>query len=231
MDFGGKQPLSIVFPEIYSVRETEELSPKLRVWLEKDGMHVLGKGGGEILEAIDRYGSISSASKALGMSYRYVWGYIRKMEEATGKKIVEARKGGKGGGEARLTDFGRKLLKEYRRMSEYLERAEKAYEDEWGLLGIKISARNRIKARIRRIDVEGVAGKIEMVVETPVTVKALITAEAVGEMDLREGDEVFAIIKATDIMVAKKSSVGMEAAHEVDEGETGDENDEAEQRP
>lgn len=221
MDFGEKQPLSIVFLKIYSVRETKELSPKLRVWLEKDGMHVLGKGGGEILEAIDRHGSISSASKALGMSYRYVWGYIRRMEEATGRRIVEARKGGKGGGETRLTDFGRELLKEFRRMSEYLERAEETYEDEWGLLGVKISARNRIKARIRRVDVEGVAGKIEMVIETPVTVKALITAEAVREMELKEGDEVFAIIKATDIMVAKKSSVGMGETHVIDEGETG----------
>ncbi|WP_245604059.1 molybdenum-dependent transcriptional regulator [Geoglobus ahangari] len=210
------------------MRETEELSPKLRVWLEKDGMHILGKGGAEILEAIDRYRSISAASRHLGMSYRYVWGYIKRMEEATGRKIVEARKGGKGGGEARLTEFGKELLREFERMSEFLERAEMAYEDEWGLLGVKISARNRIKARIRKVEVEGVAGKVEMVVEVPVTIKALITAEAVREMGLKEGDEVFAIIKATDIMVAKKpESVGVEVSHVVDEQKAGDEDDEA----
>ncbi len=208
------------------MRETEELNPRLRIWLEKDGMHILGKGGAEILEAIDRFRSISAASRHLGMSYRYVWGYIRKIEDATGKRIVETRKGGRGGGEARLTEFGRQLLKEFRKISEYLERVERAYDDEWGLLGVRISARNRIKATVSKVDVEGVAGRVEMVVQIPVKLKALITAEAVREMGLKEGDEVFAIIKATDIMVAKRS-VGVEVAHEVDEQETGDEDGEA----
>lgn len=226
MYLGEKQPLSIAILKIYLVRETEELSPKLRVWLEKDGMHILGKGGAEILEAIDRFRSISAASRHLRMSYRYVWGYIRRIEDATGRRIVETKKGGRGGGEARLTEFGKQLLKEFRKISEYLERVERAYDDEWGLLGVRISARNRIKATVSRVDVEGVAGRIEMVVQVPVKLKALITAEAVREMELKEGDEVFAIIKATDIMVAKRS-VGVEVAHEVDEQEACDEDDEA----
>ena len=43
-----------------------------RLWFEKDGMHVMGKGGAKILKAIEKHGSISKACKELGMSYRFV---------------------------------------------------------------------------------------------------------------------------------------------------------------
>ena len=46
---------------------------KWRIWIEKDGKHVIGKGGAEILRAIKEEGSIAAASKRLGMSYKYVW--------------------------------------------------------------------------------------------------------------------------------------------------------------
>ncbi len=188
------------------MRKKKELTPRLRVWFEKDGMHVLGKGGGEILEAIERYGSISSASKHLGMSYRYVWGYIRKVEKITGKKVIRTYRGGKKGGKTELTDFGKELLKEFKRIEEFVEISGDSYEDEWGLLGVKLSARNRLKGVVKRISVEGVAGKVEIEIETPALLKSLITSEAIRDMGLVEGDEVFAIIKSTEIMIAKRKS-------------------------
>jgi len=41
----------------------------LRFWVEVNGKSVIGRGGYEILKAIDKFESISKASKALGMSY------------------------------------------------------------------------------------------------------------------------------------------------------------------
>ena len=81
-----------------------------------------------------------------------------------------------------------------------------SYEDEWGLLGVKLSARNRLKGVVKRISVEGVAGKVEIEIETPALLKSLITSEAIRDMGLVEGDEVFAIIKSTEIMIAKRKS-------------------------
>ena len=94
---------------------------KFRLWIELDGEFLMGKGGAEILKAIKKYGSISKASKELEMSYRYVWGYIKRMEEKLGKKVVETKRGGEGGGESVLTDLAEKLLEIY-------EEAEKAFE-------------------------------------------------------------------------------------------------------
>ncbi len=85
---------------------------KFRLWIEKSGSHVIGKGGATILRAIMEEGSIAAASKKLGMSYRYVWGYLKKMEQAVGK-VIESTKGGKDGGRSVLTENGREILEIY----------------------------------------------------------------------------------------------------------------------
>jgi|GEM_PF-522086 molybdate transport system regulatory protein len=85
---------------------------RFRVWIEKNGEHVIGKGGAQILRAIREEGSISSASKKLGMSYKYMWNYLKRMENAVGK-VVESEKGGRGGGRTRLTEKGEELLNIY----------------------------------------------------------------------------------------------------------------------
>jgi len=91
------------------------IKPRLscKIWLEYKGKPLIGKGGAQILEQIEKEHSISKAAKKLGMSYRYVWNYIKKIEEALGNPVVQTYRGGKaGGGGARLTKLGKELLKE-----------------------------------------------------------------------------------------------------------------------
>jgi len=60
------------------------VSVRFRVWVEVGGVHLIGPGGYDILKAIDETGSISGAARRLGMSYRFVWNYIDKMEKTSG---------------------------------------------------------------------------------------------------------------------------------------------------
>jgi molybdate transport system regulatory protein len=95
----------------------------MKLWLEIDGNFVLGKGGALLLHAIDEHGSISQAvhtlpPDALGEgaapSYRFAWGYLRKVEERLGAAVVEKRRGyGSGVGGTALTRLGRNLLRRY----------------------------------------------------------------------------------------------------------------------
>ena len=92
-----------------------------KVWIEYEGNPLIGKGGAEILEGIAKENSISRAAETLGMSYRYVWNYLKKIEKTIGEPIVDTYKGGKtGGGGAKLTETGRKLLAEYTRLENCL---------------------------------------------------------------------------------------------------------------
>ena len=177
--------------------------PSAKVWIEYKGTPLLGKGGAEILKEIDKQQSLSKAAEKLGMSYRYVWNYIQKIEKAMGESIVVTYKGGKtGGGGAQLTDLGKCLLAEYRQLEGYLNVVlgdAKASE----VKGLKLSARNNFKGKVVAVEKGVITAKIKIEVKTPVTVTAVITKDAVEDLDIKVGDEVTAIVKSTEVMVGK----------------------------
>jgi molybdate transport system regulatory protein len=173
-----------------------------KVWIECDGEPVLGKGGAEILEEIAMTSSLSRAASALGMSYRYVWNYVRKMERAVGEPIVETYRGGKsGGGWAKLTETGQSLLSEYKKldrcMSEFLSDPDRE------VIRLKISARNRLKGKVLSVEKDRITGKVKMEIKVPAIITAVITREAIEELDIKVGDEVEAIVKSTEVMIGK----------------------------
>ena len=123
-------------------------------WLEKDHQPVLGEGKALILEAIEKTGSISAAAKMLGMSYRYVWRKLAKIEEVLGQPVVMTRRSGVRGGEAELTHAGKTLLSEYKK-SENLTKQILNDGEYWRTVSLKISARNKlesiVKEELRRV--------------------------------------------------------------------------------
>lgn len=59
-----------------------------------------------LLDAVREHGSISAAAKALGLSYRHVWGELKRWERELDQALVIWEKGQR----ARLSEFGEKLL-------------------------------------------------------------------------------------------------------------------------
>jgi molybdate transport system regulatory protein len=177
--------------------------PSFKIWLEQNGKPILGKGGAEILEQIEKEESISKTANALGMSYRYVWNYLQRIEKSLGKPVVETFRGGRtGGGGARLTQLGKSLLDEYRRVEGYLGEVLSDVEY-WEAVGLKISARNRLKGKVVAVEKEAVTAKVKVKITVPVVVTALISREAVEDLDIKVDDEVEAVVKATEVMIAK----------------------------
>ncbi|MGE5187754.1 MAG: TOBE domain-containing protein [Betaproteobacteria bacterium] len=173
-----------------------------KVWIECNGKPVLGKGGAEILEGIAEEKSLTKAAKKHGMSYRYVWNYVQKIEKAVGEPIVETFKGGKtGGGGAKLTNLGETLLVEYRQLESFLNTVISGKEME--VKGLKLSARNSLKGKVTAIDKGVITAKVKIEIRAPATITAVITKEAAEDLDLKVGDEVAAIIKATEVIVGK----------------------------
>jgi len=73
----------------------------------------------------------------------------------------------------------------------------------WEAVGLKISARNRLKGKVLTVEKEALTAKIKVEINVPSVVTALISREAAEELDIKVGDEVEAVIKATDVMIAK----------------------------
>ena len=175
-----------------------------KVWLEYKGEPLLGKGGAQILEAIKEVKSISKAAKKVGMSYRYVWNYLTKIEKTLQEPVIQTYKGGrKGGGGAHLTKLGESLLKEYRRVEDYVG---EILEDEeyWEAVGLKISARNRLRGTVQEVEKGVITAKVKIKIDKPAIVTAIISKEAVEELDIKVGDKVEAVVKATEVMIAKE---------------------------
>ncbi len=177
--------------------------PSCKVWIECDGKPVIGKGGAEILEGINSEKSLTKGAEKVGMSYRYVWNYIQKIEKAIGEPIVDTYKGGKtGGGGAKLTDLGKNLLEEYRQLETYL--SDVLTEGKVSEVKcVKLSARNNFKGKIIAVEKGVITAKVKIEVKVPTTITAVITKEAVDDLDLKVGDEVTAIIKSTEVIVGK----------------------------
>jgi molybdate transport system regulatory protein len=91
-----------------------------RLYLNANNQRVLGKGGAQILEAVDEYGSITAAAEELEMSYKFTWDYLTRMRRRLHQPVIVTRRGGthngkkKGGGGTTLTPIARALLKEFR---------------------------------------------------------------------------------------------------------------------
>ncbi|MBQ6139544.1 MAG: TOBE domain-containing protein [Methanobrevibacter sp.] len=68
---------------------------------------------------------------------------------------------------------------------------------------MEISARNGLKGKVENVKLGEVMASIKIAVDEPGIITAIITRESAEKLELKEGDEVKAVIKSTEIMVAK----------------------------
>ena len=68
---------------------------------------------------------------------------------------------------------------------------------------MKLSARNQLNGKITNVELGAVMANIKIEISEPNTITAVITKESAEKLGLAEGDDVSAIIKSTEIMVAK----------------------------
>ena len=68
---------------------------------------------------------------------------------------------------------------------------------------MKLSARNQLKGKIVEIIKGATTSHVRIDIGQGVIVTSAITNEAVSDLDLKTGDEAWAVIKASDVMVGK----------------------------
>jgi molybdopterin-binding protein len=67
--------------------------------------------------------------------------------------------------------------------------------------GAHISARNRFHAIVTDVKTDGLMAQVELVVNEPVRLVAIVTRDAVDELGLKEGMAATAIVKSTNVMI------------------------------
>jgi molybdopterin-binding protein len=67
--------------------------------------------------------------------------------------------------------------------------------------GTQLSARNRLAGVVTDVRVDGLMAKVELAVDDPSWIVAIVTADAVEELGLKRGMPAAAVVKATSVMV------------------------------
>ncbi|OXY83037.1 TOBE domain-containing protein [Oceanimonas doudoroffii] len=174
--------------------------------LQQQGRLFISPKRVRLLECIREQGSISRGAQAAGISYKSAWDAVKDMNTLAGQPLVASETGGKGGGGARLTPYGERLLKIYALLGRIERMAVNALQDESASLdsllavvsrfGLQTSARNQFFAQVTSVGRRDLSHQVGLRLNGGATLLADITERSCRRLGLIPGKEVLALIKA-----------------------------------
>lgn len=107
----------------------DKMTFKIAIRLFK-GEKAFGPGIAELLENIEKDGSLHKASKSMNIAYSKAWKILKDSENALGFQLVEGKRGGVAGGGSKLSKNGYEILKKYREFEQKIfEESERIFTD------------------------------------------------------------------------------------------------------
>ena len=166
-----------------------------------------------LLEAIDRFGSITKAARQVGVSYKTAWDAIDVMNNAAERPLVHRAAGGHGGGGTVLTGEGKETVRLYRVLQgehqRFIDRLEGRLGDVGRLysllrrVAMRISARNVFLGKVKEVRRGAVGTEVILGLKGGVTLCAVVTNESAGDLGLKPGMEAYAFFKASAVILGK----------------------------
>ena len=71
---------------------------------------------------------------------------------------------------------------------------------------VALSGRNRLRGFVEEVRIDGLLGQVRLRIGDQ-TLTAVVTADALSELKLRRGDDALAIIKSTEVMIAREAEI------------------------
>ena len=164
----------------------------------------------DILRRIDQAGSISEAARVAGVSYKAAWQAIDTLSNLAGVALLEKLVGGAGGGGARLTPAGHRVLDAADQMSQARRDVLKKIETEsqagvsvpnLSALSLRTSMRNQLPCTVKTVKSRTGAVRVELLLSDQTVLCARITRESAELLGLKPGLAVLALCKATAVSV------------------------------
>lgn len=181
------------------------------IWLDKSERRFLGQKRVELLRQIAATGSITHAAKAANLSYKAAWDAVSAMNNMADQPLVISATGGKDGGGSRITEYGLRQIQlfdtvesEYRR---FLARLGENVHDVDELINfmrrlmMQTSARNQFLGRVTALKSGPINVEITVDIGGGDQIIALITNNSVENLAIKEGSEVYALVKASSVIL------------------------------
>ena len=135
--------------------------------------------------------TVRSAAERLGVGYSTLKHWIYEGRVRTTQTP---------GGHHRIADAELERLAAHKNPTAQTARAPAAT----GLI-VALSGRNRLRGFVEEVRIDGLLGQVRLRIGDQ-TLTAVITGDAIRELKLRRGDDALAIIKSTEVMIAKESA-------------------------
>ncbi|MCY7316325.1 MAG: TOBE domain-containing protein [Rubrivivax sp.] len=164
-----------------------------------------------LLDALDRTGSITTAARTAGLSYKGAWLLLDAACNSAQAPLLVRAAGGAGGGGTRLTDAARELLRAWQglqaRHHTFLQEQEAQLAQLPALHGLlrrlsmKTSARNQFAGVVSALEVGPVSASVTITLPTGAKITATLTAAAARQLKLKKGKEALALVKASAVVL------------------------------
>ncbi len=201
---------------------TQQISPQ-RV------LHLLGwnaqNKGILLLQALHQTGSINKAAQAVGMQYKTAWQKLDQLGNILPWPLLEKQAGGSGGGGTRLTPEGKELLRvcdsmqqEFSRFLAFLQEEPQRAAATMKILRrfeMKISARNIWLGTVEHIETGAVNSVVSLSLKGDDRICSVITCQSVARLELAEGKEVMAVVKASNVLLGEEIAPGQISARNI----------------
>jgi molybdate transport system regulatory protein len=206
-------------------RTTQSLAVGGGLWLDRKGRDFLGARRIELLEGIERTGSITRAAREIGLSYKAAWDALEAMSNLADRPLLIRSTGGRRGGGTQLTDRGRELVRlyrlmesGYRRLLAQMQRQVDDFEKLNQLVGaitLRTSARNQLRGTVKTVRKGAVNADVVLDLGEGLEVFANITNEAVSDLALQPGREAVALIKASSVLLSPDAKLRISARNQL----------------
>ena len=193
-----------------------------RLQLERNGSAFLGPGRVDLLEAIGEHGSITSAAKSVGLSYKAAWDAVDAMNNQAQAALVSRSVGGSRGGGTLLTEYGKRVVALVRRIEHdyagvlsLLENPDSELAEYSRLqrqLTLRTSARNQWIGRVTQVTLGIVKAEAQIALGTEY-VRASVSASSVERLAIAPNIELCLLVKATSIALSLSGPGAGDAAN------------------
>ncbi|QUM84310.1 TOBE domain-containing protein [Moritella sp. 28] len=177
-----------------------------------------------LLQQIQACGSISQGAKLAGMSYKTAWDSVKDMNTRLPEPVVNSEKGGKGGGGAKLTPFGERLLQMYALTGQMQDMVLEALQDQaipmnslldvMGHFSLKTSARNQLSGTILSLDNQTDSHQdnlnvgLQVELASGLLLNACVTQSSCARLSLVVGKPILLLFKAPAVSISLETSAG-----------------------
>jgi molybdate transport system regulatory protein len=191
------------------------------LWLGRKGKAFLNENRIDLLESIDRLGSITRAAKDVGLSYKGAWDAVDAMSNLADRPLMVRATGGPHGGGSHLTEHGQELVRLYRLLQSGYQRLLAQMQTQVHdfdklnelikAITMKTSARNQFRGTVKAVHKGAVNADVILDIGDGLQIFASITNEAVEDLGLMPGRSAMALIKASFILLSPDANIRISA--------------------